>query len=162
MMAKRVIRVYAETSVFGGVFDEEFRDASRTFFEEVRSGRFDLVVSSVVQDELEPAPSQVRRFFESVAGNTNRIRATREAVDLQQAYLDAGILGPKATTDALHVALATVSGCSLIVSWNFGHIVHFDKIPLYNAVNELRGLGRIAIHSPVEVIGQGDEGEEEV
>lgn len=29
-------RVYADTSVFGGVFDEEFCDTSRTFFEQVR------------------------------------------------------------------------------------------------------------------------------
>ena len=29
------IRVYADTSVFGGVFDEEFQVASRTFFEQV-------------------------------------------------------------------------------------------------------------------------------
>ena len=36
------------------------------------------------------------------------------------------------------VALATVSKCSLIVSWNFKHIVHFEKIPLYNAVNTLK------------------------
>lgn len=33
-------RVYADTSVFGGVFDEEFCDTSRTFFEQVRKGNF--------------------------------------------------------------------------------------------------------------------------
>ncbi len=54
--------------------------------------------------------------------------------------------------DALHVAIATVSSCSLIVSWNFKHIVHFDKIKLYNAVNILKGFSEIAIFSPLEVI----------
>jgi hypothetical protein len=54
--------------------------------------------------------------------------------------------------DALHVAVATASDCSLIVSWNFKHIVHFEKIPLYNAVNTLRGHAHIGIFSPLEVI----------
>ena len=39
------IRVYADTSVYGGVFDEEFAEASRTFFEQVRGGRFRLILS---------------------------------------------------------------------------------------------------------------------
>lgn len=41
------------------------------------------------------------------------------------AYLQAGIVTPRYFDDALHVALATVSGYTLIVSWNFQHIVHF-------------------------------------
>jgi hypothetical protein len=50
-----------------------------------------------------------------------------------------------------------VTGCSLIVSWNFRHIVHFEKIPLYNAVNTLKGYSSIAIYSPQEVIKYEDE-----
>jgi hypothetical protein len=50
------------------------------------------------------------------------------------------------------VALATVSECSLIVSWNFRHIVHFEKIPMYNAVSTLHGYKEIDIFSPLEVI----------
>ena len=42
---------------------------------------------------------------------------------------------PRHSADALHVAQATVASCRVIVSWNFKHIVHFAKIPLYNAVN---------------------------
>jgi hypothetical protein len=45
-----------------------------------------------------------------------------------------------------------LSGCSLIVSWNFKHIVHFEKIPLYNAINTVNGFQNIAIFSPQEVI----------
>ena len=48
-----------------------------------------------------------------------------EAVDLQLAYLRAGILGESLMVDALHVGMATVLEWSVIVSWNFKHIVHF-------------------------------------
>ena len=54
------------------------------------------------------------------------------------------------------MALATVSQSSLIVSWNFKHIVNFQKIPMYNAVNTLNGYREIAIYSPLEVIEYED------
>ena len=55
------------------------------------------------------------------------------------------------------MALATVAECALIVSWNFQYIVHFQKIPLYNAMNTLKGYQQIAIYSPREVIEYEDE-----
>jgi hypothetical protein len=39
-----------------------------------------------------------------------------------------------------------------VVSWNFRHIVHFQKIPLYNAVNILKGYDQIGVFSPLEVL----------
>ena len=45
----RAIRVYADTSVFGGVFDDEFNEESKAFFEQVRSGQSVLVASAVVK-----------------------------------------------------------------------------------------------------------------
>ena len=82
---------------------------------------------------------------------------TESALDLRDAYLQAKIVTPRYADDALHVALATVAGCTLIVSWNFQHIVHFQKIPLYNAMNTLQGYQQIAIFSPREVIRYEDE-----
>jgi hypothetical protein len=82
---------------------------------------------------------------------------TESALDLRDAYLQAKIVKAKYSDDALHVALATVAECALIVSWNFQHIVHFQKIPLYNAMNTLKGYQQIAIYSPREVIEYEDE-----
>ena len=76
---------------------------------------------------------------------------------LQAAYLAEGIVTPKSSQDALHVALASVAQADLIVSWNFRHIVHFDKIRGYNAVNRLNGWRELAIHSPREVVTYEDE-----
>ena len=41
----RRTRVYVDTSVFGGVCDEEFAQPSRRFFERVSRGEFVVVVS---------------------------------------------------------------------------------------------------------------------
>ena len=57
------IRTYADTSVYGGLHDEEFVEASQRFFEDVRAGRFGLMTSAVVDDELEEAPPAVRQDY---------------------------------------------------------------------------------------------------
>ena len=83
-----------------------------------------------------------------------------EAIRIARAYVKAGIVTPNSRSDAIHVAMATVSNCAAIVSWNFRHIVHFQKIPLYNAVNALHGYPDIVICSPQEVIDYEDENQD--
>ncbi len=150
------MRVYADTSVFGGVFDSEFSTPSNQFFQEVEQNNFILVTSAVVEAEIEPAPENIRHFFKKYAQLSEVVVADGAAFDLQQKYIEAGIVTKKSLDDALHVALATISQCTIIVSWNFKHIVHFDKIPKYNAVNTLNGYGNIGIYSPLEVIQYGN------
>lgn len=146
------ISVYADTSVFGGIYDDDFQDESKEFFEEVKRGRFTLITSAVVRAEIESAPEKVKNYFNDMLEFSEIVDVSKEALQLRDAYLKAGIVTPKYSNDALHVALASVSTCSLIVSWNFKHIVHFEKIPLYNAVNILNGYSEIKIFSPLEVI----------
>jgi predicted nucleic acid-binding protein len=152
-----IIRVYADTSVIGGVFDEEFKQPTLRFFDQVEDGQFALVTSAIVQDEIALAPTEVRNFFDEMLRFSDVAEVSEDALELRNAYLHAGIVSPKYSDDALHVAVATVSGCSLIVSWNFKHIVHFQKIPLYNAINAIKGYPQIAIFSPLEVIRYEDE-----
>ncbi len=146
------VRAYVDTSVFGGPFDEEFENSSKAFFEQIRNGEFALVTSAVVQNEILEAPEDVRDFFNELFPLAEIAEVTMQALTLRDAYLKAKIVSKKFANDALHVALATVSNCSIIVSWNFRHIVHFEKIPLYNAINILQGFRQISIHSPLEVI----------
>lgn len=44
-MNAKALLVYADTSVYGGVFDDEFAAPSLRFFESVRSQVFGLLVS---------------------------------------------------------------------------------------------------------------------
>lgn len=157
METRRTISVYADTSVFGGVFDDEFSDPSRAFIEAVKAGRFILITSELVRQEIEAAPQVVCHLFEEMLPLAEIATIVAETLQLQQAYLNAGIVSERSATDALHVALATVSGASMIVSWNFRHIVNFQRIPKYNAVNKLHGYNDIAIYSPLEVVEHEDE-----
>jgi predicted nucleic acid-binding protein len=150
------IRVYADTSVYGGVFDPGIDRPSQEFFQQVRQGRFQLVVSGPVIAELKDAPERVRSLFDDFLPVADIVEVSLQAIQLQNAYLNAGIVAPKWATDALHVALASVHHCRAIVSWNFKHIVHFDKIPLYNGVNLINGYDTLSINTPAEVITYED------
>jgi len=152
LKTQKPLRCYADTSVFGGIADAEFTAATTKFFALVRTGALELVTSPLVADEISFAPKNVQVFFEDATADSEIVEVTREAIALRRAYLRAGVVGPQWDSDALHVALATVAKCAVIVSWNFKHIVNFRKIPLYNAVNETHGYRVIAIHSPLEVI----------
>ena len=157
-----VMRVYADTSVFGGAFDEEFQPDGALFFDLVRNRSLELVVCSTVRDELGNCPPAVWNLYRELAAYAKVVEVTRDAFDLQAAYIAARVVSARCETDALHVATATVSGCAMIVSWNFRHIVNYRRIPMYNAVNALNGYGQIAIHSPLEVVAdEGDRQEQE-
>ena len=150
---KRSLRVYADTSVFGGCFDDEFKTESIRFFEEVRQRHFVVVVSNVTLDELELAPNQVRGVLAGLpAEQVELVNTSAESDELRNAYLEAGVVGPASTNDAAHIAVATTSSVDLVVSWNFKHIVHFEKIGGYEGVNSLRGYRSPRIYSPREVV----------
>lgn len=153
------IRVYLDTSVFGGTQDDEFRAASNEFFKQVRQGRYLVLVSDITLDEISQAPAAIRRQLaelphESVMKIGEAVED--EARDLAEAYIAAGILEEASRADALHVAVATVARADLILSWNFKHIVNYERINEYNGVNSMHGYPQIAIHSPLEM-RHGDE-----
>jgi hypothetical protein len=155
MMRAAALRVYADTSVFGGCLDDEFAEESRAFFDEVRRGRFVLVISPTTLGELNDAPEDVQRILRDIPeANVETASGGQEVFDLRDAYVAAGVVGIGSKADAEHVAAASVAGVDMIVSWNFKHIVHFEKISGYNGVNLLKGYSAVRIFSPREVIEQ--------
>ncbi|MCX7001065.1 MAG: PIN domain protein [Candidatus Sumerlaeota bacterium] len=152
------LRIYADTSVFGGCFDEEFSRDSLRLFEEIKSGNFILILSDTTLRELHGAPAQVKEIIANIPMNNLEIIPFSDEIDeLREAYLAAGIVGPLSADDAEHIACASIADVDLIVSWNFKHIVHFEKIKQYQAVNMLKGYHIIPIHTPREVVSNEEE-----
>ena len=150
---KRKPRVYADTPVFGGYLDEEFAEDSKGFFDRIRTGRFTLVVSSVTLRELLDAPEGVRRILASLPPeHVESLPDCPEIVELRDSYIEAGVVGPGSMEDAEHVAAASVADVDMMISWNFKHIVHFERINGHHGVNLICGYKPVNIYSPREVI----------
>jgi hypothetical protein len=118
----------------------------------VRRGRVILLLSDVVIAELQGAPERVRGVLVGLpASAIQDVPITAEVTRLRDAYLKAGIVGPKWVDDATHVAAASVAGADAIVSWNFKHIVRLDKMKAYNVVNRTLGYRDLTIATPTLV-----------
>ena len=151
-------RVYIDTSVLGGCFDLEFARWSHALIEDFRVGRLKPVISEIVTAEVTDAPAQVRELFaDLLALKPESVNISPEVLALADAYQQHGILTPKFYADGMHIALATVAEVDLLVSWNFRHIVRYDKIRLFTAVNLERGYKSLAIYSPREVASDEED-----
>jgi hypothetical protein len=152
------MRLYLDTSVFGGCFDAEFEKDSNGLFRAAGQGKFILLVSELVIFELQPAPDYVRALVDSLDGlEIEKPSFDSEADELAKSYLKSGILTKKSETDAGHVALATTTRADAIVSWNFKHIVQLQKMKQYNQVNLSRGYGFLEIVTPKEVLPNDED-----
>jgi predicted nucleic acid-binding protein len=148
----RRLRIYVDTSVFGGVQDDEFADTSRRFFGAVSRGKFTVVISRQVTAELESAPEEVKRVLAEIpATYLEEVPVDSEVVELADAYVSSGVLSETSREDAIHVAAATVADADLILSWNFKHIVRYDRVRKFNGVNAIMGYQELDIRSPLEV-----------
>ena len=157
MIAIHKIRVYADTSVFGGVLDKEFSEASKRFFRQVAEGDYVVLLSGETLRELAGAPEAVREIWRNLDPEViEEIEISVEVEQLARAYIEAGVLQMALLSDALHVAAATVFGADLILSWNFKHMVNFNRIRGFNGVNVRMGYRSMSIMSPLEI---GDDEE---
>lgn len=144
-------RIYLDTSVFGGYFDDEFEDHTIPFFERIKSGEYIVLFSSVTQDELELAPENVKVLVKSLRIDLSEfIDTTEEAIDLATEYIAEKVVGKTSFADCLHIALATISRADFLVSWNFKHIVNVERIRGYNSINIKNGYRQLEIRSPRE------------
>ncbi|MCX7743877.1 MAG: type II toxin-antitoxin system VapC family toxin [Flavobacteriales bacterium] len=144
-------RIYIDTSVFGGHFDEEFKEHTVPLFDRIKAGEFIILYSTVTQDELENAPEKVKELVKSLrADQTEFIEITDEAVDLATEYITEKVVGQTSFADCLHIALATINHADFLVSWNFKHIVNIERIRGYNSINIKKGYKQLEIRSPRE------------
>jgi predicted nucleic acid-binding protein len=152
LMAVRILNLYLDTSVIGGYFDEEFKEATRNLWSERDLGFYRFVTSPPVYQEIAGAPENVRDLLFSTFTQDEVLPITLEVRESALAYLEQEVVPVRYADDALHVAIATVHQIKLIVSWNFKHMVNYHRESGFNGVNLLQGYPSIRILSPLELL----------
>ena len=148
------IEIYLDTSIIGGLFDNEFKQQTESLIEKIKNEKITGVISEITIRELENAPENVRKSFESYKNKLLVIQITDEIEQLAEEYIKEKGITEKFYEDALHIASATVLQVDVLVSWNFKHIVNFNRILKFNAVNLKNGYHTLQIYSPLEVINE--------
>jgi hypothetical protein len=151
------LKVYIDTSVVGGYFDEEFSEATQGLFKRFENDEIIFVVSDLLDLELTAAPQNVRELLYRYNSNKfERILLTEEAIKLADTYIVEKVVGKSSIEDCRHIALATINRVDVLASWNFKHIVNLDRIKGYNSVNYRLGYPMIEIRSPKDLLHYED------
>ena len=150
---KKIPIVKIDTSVFGGLHDEEFKEHTEPLFERIENSEFEIIYSNITENELEFAPDRVKATVKSLPKNSMEyVKSDVETTTLARKYIEQGVVGATSLTDCLHIALATIHNANILVSWNFKHIVNVTRITGYNSVNLAEGYKQIDTRSPRELI----------
>jgi predicted nucleic acid-binding protein len=151
-------RIYIDTSVVGGFFDEEFKEATIKLFERLENNEIIFVVSDLLDLELINAPQLVKEhLLKYSADKFQRVELTEEAIKLAGAYINEKVVGKTSLEDCRHIAIATIHKVDVLASWNFKHIVNLDRIKGYNSVNLRLGYSMIEIRSPKDLVNYGND-----
>lgn len=159
----RPLRVYADTSVIGASLDPVpvgRREMAAAFMENVQNGALEMVISSVVLEEINKAPDAKKEQLLKLLRRlpVDVLEESNESADLASEYMAVEALPSVARDDARHIAVATVNGVGVLVSWNFRHMANMRIIHSVNAVNLRSGYRTIEIVPPEEVMDYGAMG----
>lgn len=150
-------RFYFDTSVFGGVFDKGFEEATLQLFERVKLGRVICLYSDLTESELVESPERVRNYFKELPEeNLERLVVNDDILTLASKYIQEKIVGQTSFDDCIHIATATINKADVLVSWNFKHIVNVYRIRGYNAINIRSNYPVLEIRSPKEMLEYED------
>jgi predicted nucleic acid-binding protein len=151
-------RIYIDTSIVGGYFDEEFKEATIALFQRLENKEIIFLISDLLDLELINAPKRVSDLLHNYSADKfERVDLTEEAINLADAYIKEGVVGKTSLEDCRHIALATIHKVDVLASWNFKHIVNLDRIKGYNSVNLRLGYQMIEIRSPKDLINYGND-----
>ena len=151
-------RIYIDTSIVGGFFDEEFEKETKLLFKRLENKEIIFVISEVLTDELEDAPERVRTLLNNYSDDYfEKVPLTDEARELANKYIAENVVGKTSLDDCRHIAIATINNVDVLASWNFKHIVNLSRIRAYNGVNLKNDYKILEIRNPKELIYYGKD-----
>ncbi len=112
-----------------------------------------MYFSEVNETELILAPNNVQKIPKLIPKDCYKfLNLNEESKRLTEKYISEKALGKSSINDAYHIALSSVNRLDCLISWNFKHIVNFDKIKMLNSINLRLGYPIIDIRSPLEFL----------
>jgi len=146
-------RIYLDTSVFGGYFEQEFEFWTKLLFDKIVKGQIKLLYSQMTEIELAEAPKHIRDLTMKIPDKRIEfLPINDEANFLADSYIKEKVVGKTSRPDCLHIAIATLNNADILASWNFKHIVNVSRIRGYNGVNYKLGHKVLEIRTPREIV----------
>lgn len=146
-------KIYLDTSVFSAYFDS--RDLARQkktkeFWPRLSGyGRY---ASELVIDELSRITDSAKKeAVLKLVAEFQVLIMSKKVQDLAKAYVERGLFPNRYFSDAIHLALASVYGINIVISWNFEHFVKRKTRILANTINLELQYPQVEIIAPPEL-----------
>ena len=145
-------RIYLDTSILSAINDlrepEKAKD-TKDFLKKLPID--DVYISTLVQTELNQIADLNRlKEINTISKQMHLLEITDEILKCSDYYLKHGLIPKAEVADATHLACATINNISILVSWNYKHIVKYKTKHLITGLNILQGYNNIEIVSPWE------------
>ncbi|MBN2547263.1 MAG: PIN domain-containing protein [Spirochaetes bacterium] len=110
------LKIYLDTSVIGGSFDDEFSEYSINLIENIKKDMIFGVISEITIRELENAPDFAKNDFKKYINKLEIVDVTDEIKELAENYIKDKVISRNYYEDALHIACATIYQVDVLVS----------------------------------------------
>jgi len=156
---KQMKSVYLETSIPSYLTSRPSRDiraaawqsVTQQWWEQCR-GSYELFTSElVISEAAEGHPDAAKKRLASLCG-INELFIDSEAEKLAEKLITQGGFPSVAEVDALHVAIASVQGIDLFLTWNCRHINNAEKKPVVRRICAEAGYVCPEICTPQEIL----------
>jgi predicted nucleic acid-binding protein len=158
------LKVYLDTSVISYLYQldapERMRD-TLDLWELLKNGVYEVFISDIVLREIDGCNEEKLEIVLDYLSQIHYtiIETSKDTVELAEKFIDFGILKQKSFDDCQHIAAAILSGCDIITSWNFKHIVNVRTVKGVKVITTLEGYKDLLIYPPSVLLEEGDDNE---
>ena len=114
----------------------------------------DLVTSDVVVFELERPNHPLKEDKLALVRSLRSLQITPEVAQLAEEYIAALAMPARPGADALHLALASVHLCDILLTWNCEHLANPNKVSQLSSITRLMGFSLPRIVTPETLLQQ--------
>ncbi len=114
---------------------------------------FILYASEIVEDEAVRGDPAIASQRLNLLQSLMLLDLTEAALELAQEFLQQSNLPPKASNDALHMALATVYGLNYLLTWSCKHMANAQIQRKLSQISSELGYKLPVICTPYELMG---------
>ena len=119
----------------------------------IRREQFNLYISEVVLEEIGRGDVEIATRRRELIHNLPLLEINDAVEKLAQQFLIQSNLPPKASDDALHIAVATVYGLNYLLTWNCKHIANAQIQKKLSQISSQSGYELPIICTPYELMG---------
>ena len=145
-------KIYLDTTIVSALFDKRTPERmfqTRQFWEHINE--YDVFISELVIDEIKGASQSLQDKMLREVSNFKSLSINEEVQCLAKAYIKNEIFPEKYFDDALHTALSSINQISVLLSWNFTHLVKIRIRRMVSLINALYNYNPVEIISPPEL-----------